>query len=146
MSNVAADRISTLLKTQKISVEELANASQKHPSSLYRILNGESRPTKATLKAISTATGASLNWLINGTGDMMDPDKPKPPAASVSTSDISRALDLLREQLAKKDEQIEMALKALAGRVNFPEPSQNPDSAVVIPIRTNRAESVRAAS
>jgi transcriptional regulator with XRE-family HTH domain len=135
MATTRNQRVSTLLKTQKIDVEELAKASGKHPSSLYRIINGENEPTKSTLKAIAAATGASYNWLLNGTGEMMDPNPKSPaPAISAGPAAIETALNELRQifqdQLRKKDEQI-AGLMSILQKVNFLNPLQDSGAVVI---------------
>lgn len=129
MKNTSNERVSDLLKSLVMTPGELAKLMGKESSTVYRILNGESTPTKTTLKAIADATGANLQWLLYGKGEMMDPNPKSPaPAQSVSIEGaLSDLRKLFQQQLEKKDEQIDKLMNLLQ-KVNFLNPLQKTDS------------------
>jgi transcriptional regulator with XRE-family HTH domain len=132
MKNTSNERVSTLLKNLSLSPVELARLMQKDPSTVYKIINGQTTPTKNTLRSICEATGANLMWLLTGKGEPMDPN-PKPVNSSNSNdvSSIEKALqslqELFKDQLQKKDDQINK-LMGILDKVNFLNPLQVPDS------------------
>ena len=113
MSNTTNERVSALLKTLKIDESEASQRMGKNSSTMYRITAKSSSPTKSTLKLIANALGANYNWLLTGEGEMLAKD-----ASINEKSNVTKALELLEQQLVKKDEQIAQ-LMAIFSKVNF---------------------------
>jgi transcriptional regulator with XRE-family HTH domain len=122
MGDTRNDRVIALLKNLKIDEMELAQRTGKQPSSIYRITNKENEPTRSTLRQIADALNASYEWLLTGKGEMIQLKKSDKPAESGS---LSKALELLEEQLQKKDEQIATLMAIMGGKRNFRKALEN---------------------
>lgn len=139
MANTRNTRVLSLLKTLGIDLMEASTRIGKQPATLYRIANNEVEASKATLKIIAEKFGANYDWLLTGKGEMLD----KNPKKAVSVADDS--LELLREQLAKKDALIErlavsvdrLTEKLMSAEVRFRKPSTKAE-ATIIPIQQLR--------
>jgi transcriptional regulator with XRE-family HTH domain len=146
MTKTRNERVSILLKNLQISPAELAKMMQKDSSTMYRIVNNESEPTKTTLRNMAIATGANFDWLLTGKGEMMDPNPKNPaPALMHSESTIETALlelkNMFQSQLSEKDKQIAGLLQVL-GKVNFLNAAQKPDQSAIL-LNLNKSRSVQ---
>lgn len=68
MENSVNSRVVALLKTLNLDENELARRIGKHPSTIYRIVNNESEPTKTTIKLIADELNVSYDYLLTGKG------------------------------------------------------------------------------
>lgn len=69
MKTTVNTRIVDVLKSSGIDELELASRIGKHPSTVYRIINGENEPSRTTVKLISEALHVNYDWLLTGIGD-----------------------------------------------------------------------------
>lgn len=83
---------------------------------LHKIKNNEEVSQKIVF-SIAGAFEANKDWLLNGKGKMFN-EPPKDLAAG-EKSTLEKAFDELKEQLRKKDDQIDQLMGMLA---NFPKP------------------------
>lgn len=109
MTETVNDRIIALLKTQNLDEPGLANLIGKDRSTIYRITGKQSVPSKTTVKLIADALSVDFHLLMYGV------TQHKSDAFPAEKSNVSRALELLERQLAKKDEQIATLLQMIGG-------------------------------
>jgi transcriptional regulator with XRE-family HTH domain len=127
MKDSSNDRVIDLLKNLEIGEMDLARMIGKQPTTVYRITKKEVIPSRATLQLISNAAKCNFEWLLTGQGEMFDHAGG---TAGFGTG-LSKALELLKEQLNKKDEQIQNLLTILS-KVNFHKLLPETDSAKII--------------
>jgi len=127
MNNEVNDRVIDLLKTSGMTEVQLAEAIRKPASTVYRITRKEVRPSKPTLQLIATALNVNYLWLTYGKGDPLSKTNAEQTHSERSITD--KAIELLEEQLTKKDEQI-ASLLAVIGKLNFPKPLNEPSAEV----------------
>jgi transcriptional regulator with XRE-family HTH domain len=101
-----------MLKTQLgLSNLEFCHAANISNGTLHNVQNGENVSPK-TIKTIIESLNLNKEWLINGKGEIyLQPVKDE-------KSNLTKAIELLEQQLAKKDEQI-ADLLAVFKKVNF---------------------------
>ena len=101
-----------LLKTQLgLSNLDFCHKANISNGTLHNIQNNENVSPK-TIKIICESLNLNKNWLLTGKGEMFAPE------VTSEKSNVSKALELLEQQLAKKDEQIAQ-LMAIFSKVNF---------------------------
>lgn len=116
MKSTVNQRVTMLRTHLGIGQNEFAGKAGLSGPSIWRIEGNEVVPQRKTLKAIADAHGASFEWLMNGTGEMM----------AEATEEIAlnpwkdEAYAMLRDQMAKKDAIIDKLLGLLsASGTNF---------------------------
>lgn len=64
-----AERLKLLIGNR--TARSFAVAINRSPSVIHQYLHGKSDPSRAVLSLIASKTGASLEWLVDGTGPML---------------------------------------------------------------------------
>lgn len=90
---------------------DLANLLGKHKSYISEILSGKRELTQKFISEFTACFGnISPNWLLTGDGEMLFPSEENP---SYGKDKLWSMIDMLREQLKTKDEQINSLLKII---------------------------------
>ncbi len=117
MGNTVNTRVIMLKNELRLTDIDFCHRTQISTATLHRIKQGDN-VTPKIINSIVSALNVSREWLVNGTGTMFTPE---PPPAIATRSITDKAIELLEEQLKKKDEQINTLLAVLS-KLNFPEP------------------------
>lgn len=68
MEETIGKRIQSLLIQKSLSQQELADKVNKHQSTIFRIINGDTAPNKSTVHLIANALNSSFSYLQHGIG------------------------------------------------------------------------------
>lgn len=141
MENTVNKRILMLKTDLGLGNSEFATKANISTTTLWNIQNeGDIAPK--TIKNICEALNVSKEWLLTGNGKMYL-DKAEAPVAEKST--LTKALELLEDQLRKKDDQI-ASLMAVISKINFLDTLDQAAGTFVFPNRKQQKPVSRAAA
>lgn len=105
MESTVNKRIVAMLKTLNLDELEVAKRIGKHPSTLYRIVNGENVPSRTTVKLIADAIGVNYDYLMTGKGESLMQKNAKTeviyenPYKDALVSELKSQVEYLKEML-----------------------------------------------
>jgi transcriptional regulator with XRE-family HTH domain len=120
MEKTVSQRIKAAMDHFQWDDQRLADAIGKHRTTVTRIVNEQTNPTKSTVHLIANALKVNFAYLQLGKGPMIVEDK----VNDSETSLLERALSKLEQQLDKKDEVIQ-TLSNLLMNMGGPGPNGN---------------------